>query len=131
MDALTDLLSFELDGKEHKATRIRIADQGAVRDAIRAERRRAAVGSPPATMGVLLAQPVTSDEVWDYILSTGGTLLLLYRCVSRANSEFTEAMAERMVVEDHEFVFRLFVESRVLNPTSGAKQPSIPSYPSE
>ncbi len=130
MDASTDLLTFELDGKEYKATRIRIADQGAVRDAIRTERRCAAVGCAPAVLGVLLAQPIASAEVWDYALSAAGILLLLHRCVSRVSNEFTEAMAERMVLEEHEFVNRLLIESHLINPICAETPSSTTSSPS-
>ncbi len=131
MSELSELLAFELDGKEYKASRIRIADLGMIREAIRKERRAAALGSVPAVMGVLMAQPVTSEEVWDYLLSAGGTLLLLHKCVSRVSSEFTEAMAERMVLEEHEFVNRLLVESHLLNPTAVETPSSTPLSPSE
>jgi len=130
MSDLQEMLSFELDGKQRKAQRVRISDIGAVREAIRYERRQAALGVSPEAMGVLLAQPVKESELWDYIMSATGTALLLFNCVNRVDQTFTREMAEKMVMEGHEFVMRLFVESHLINPTK-PKDSSKNSSPSK
>lgn len=114
---MAEFLGFELSGLPWKSTRVRISDLGAIREAIRRERRQCAMGADPSVQGVLMAQPISEAELWEYMLGAAGSAMILYNCVSRANQTFTEEMAERMVLEGHEFVQRLFVESRVLNPT--------------
>ena len=117
MSDLAEFLEFKLDDKSWKCTRVQISDFGAVREAIRLERVQcAAMRSAPEVQGVLMAQPIKQEEVWDFITSAVGSALVLYNCVCRANQTFTPKMAEQMVMEGHEFVNRLFVESHLLNP---------------
>jgi len=119
-----EFISFELDGTEWKSTRVCISDLGAIRETIRMERRQCARGSAPEVQGILMAQPITTSEVWDYALGAPGSALILFNCVHRANQTFEKSTADRMVMEGHEFVQRLFVESRLLDPTSAPKSSS-------
>ena len=118
MNKTAAFLDFKFVGKDWKSSRVAISDLGAIREAIRYERRQCAMGTAPEALGVLMAQPVTDKEVWDYISAALGSALILFNCVSRANQEFTKPMAEAMVMENHEFVLRLFQESHLVNPTT-------------
>ena len=117
MNNTAEFLAFEFAGKARKATRVRISDMGAVREEIRRERRVCATGTSPEALGILMAQPISDGEVWDYTMGACGRALLLHLCASRADQSFTKALADQMVMENHEFVDRLFVESHVINPT--------------
>jgi len=126
---LAEFLVFEVDGKSWNSTRAYISDLGAAREAIRMERRQCASGTTPAVQGVLMAQPISESEMWEYIWGAVGSALVLHLCVSRANQTFTQAMADEMVMTDHEFVHRLYVESRLLNPPGLPDSSSASSGP--
>jgi len=117
MSELQEFLAFEFEGTQRNAQRIRISDIGAVRDAIRMERRRCASGLGPDSLGVLAAQPLMEKELWDYVMGAAGTALLLFQAANRVDKTFTRLMAETMVMTKHEFVLRLFEESHLINPT--------------
>ena len=118
------MLTFELDGSERKARIINLADYAALREKIRRERVEA-LGLHPASeaLAMTVSQPVSGPEFFDMVVGLEGQAFMLYRAVHAVDQTFTPELAERMVMEEHPFVMRLYVESKIfVNPTPATEE---------
>lgn len=127
----TELLTFSHNHVERKARRVNIGDYKASREAIRRERLASVILlASPEVNARTAAQPISGDELFDWMFSPVGLSALVYRCVGETDQTFTQEEADIMVMEDDPFVMRLLIESKVLvkkaDPTPVDSPPSKP-----
>ena len=113
-----ELLTFTFEGKERKARRVNMSDYAAMRETIRRERMDA-LGMHPAAeaLAAVIAARITPIELSDRIMSLEGGAQIVFRCVHGIDETFTKEEADRMVLDEHPFFTRLYVESKLINPT--------------
>ena len=110
-----DFLTFKFEDKEYKSRRINLSDYSASRERIRRERLGVVPqGSKPEVMALVIAQPISSAELMDWMMGIEGQAFVLYRCLHSVDEGVGHPEVERMVFEDDPFVLRLYVESKVV-----------------
>jgi len=119
-------ITFEHQGKEYKCRRITVGDYSAIRERIRRDRLAAVPpGASPEITAIVIARPVTNDEISDYMISTEGQAMLLGRCIKHYDQTATQQMVDELVMSNDPVVIRLYRESGVLppDPTTSTPQP--------